>query len=114
MKLVHSTVPVLASLDINQSAAFYTEQLGFIKELQTDNYLIVSRDGAEIHFWFCNERHIAENTSCYVRVANAQAFYEEFRALGLDLQAPEVRDWGMKELYLVDPHGNLLKFGEEI
>jgi hypothetical protein len=23
-----------------------------------------------------------------------------------------VQPWGMKELYVIDPHGNLLKFGE--
>lgn len=88
IKPVHSTVPVLAPLDINYSAAFYTERPSFIKELQTHNCLIVSRDGAEIHFWFCNERHIAENTSYYVRVANAQAFYEEFRALDWNFKRP--------------------------
>ncbi|MEK7322191.1 MAG: VOC family protein [Pseudomonadota bacterium] len=114
MKLIHGTVPVLASLDIGESASFYTERLGFINAVQTDNYLIVSRDGAEIHFWLCDERHIAEHTSCYVRVANTQALYEEFRARGLALQTPAVRAWGMKELYVIDPHGNLLKFGETI
>ena len=110
--LIQSTVPVLASLDLNETVTFYTERLGFSRRLQTDNYAIVSRDGAEIHFWLCNERHIAENTSCYVRVANTQALYEEFKARKLEIQQPEVCPWGMKELYVIDPHGNLLKFGE--
>lgn len=109
---IQSTVPVLASLDLNETVAFYTERLGFAKQLQIDNYVIVSRDGAEIHFWSCNERHISENTSCYVRVENTQALYKEFKSRNLELQPPEVRPWGMKELYVIDPHGNLLKFGE--
>jgi len=89
-----------------------TAPLGFAKQLQIDNYVIVSRDGAEIHFWRCNERHIAENTSCYVRVANTLALYEEFKSRSLEVLPPEVRPWGMKELYVIAPHGNLLKFGE--
>lgn len=109
---IHCTVPVLASLSLDESAEFYATRLGFKKQLQTDDYLIVSRDGAEIHFWRCDERHIAENTSCYVRVNSTQALYDEFSAKGLTLKPPLVREWGMKELYVIDPHGNLLKFGE--
>lgn len=111
---IQSTVPVLASLDLKESVAFYTERLGFAKTLQAGDYLIVSRDGAEIHFWLCNERHIAENTSCYVRVADTQSLFDEFTSRGLPVRPPEVRTWGMKELYVIDPHGNLLKFGEPV
>ena len=110
--LIQSTIPVLASLDLHETVRFYTEQLGFSTQLQLDDYVIVSREGAELHFWRCNERHIAENTSCYVRVANVQALYKEFKSRNLDVQPPEIRPWGMKELYVIDPHGNLLKFGE--
>lgn len=82
-----ATVPVLASLDLDESAAFYADRLGFTPRLRTGDYLIVERDGCELHFWHCAERHIAEKTSCYVR-------------------------GDARELYVIDPHGNLLKFGE--
>ena len=97
--LIQSTIPVLASLDLNETVTFYTERLGFATGLHIDNYVIVRRDGAEIHFWHCNERHIAENTSCYVRVADTQFLFDEFKSRGLSIQPPEVRPWGMKELY---------------
>lgn len=109
---IDSTIPVLASLDLAESAHFYTERLGFTQELMADDYLIVSRDGAEIHFWLCDDRRLAENTSCYLRVPSTQALFEEFTARGLELAPPAVRPWGMKELYVIDPHGNLLKLGE--
>lgn len=111
--LIQSTIPVLASLDLNETVTFYTERLGFAKRMHIDNYVIVSRDSAEIHFWLCNERHIAENTSCYVRVADTQALFDEFESQCLSVQLPEIQPWRMKELYVIDPHGNLLKFGEE-
>ncbi|PTR10632.1 hypothetical protein C8R32_101162 [Nitrosospira sp. Nsp5] len=110
--LIQSTVPVLASLDIDETIAFYTKRLGFIEALRMDEYAIVSRDGAEIHFWLCSDRHIAENTSCYVRVADTDRLFQDFSARGLALRPPVVRPWGMKELYVIDTHGNLLKFGE--
>jgi hypothetical protein len=34
--LVQSTVPVLASLDLNETVTFYTERLGFAKQMQID------------------------------------------------------------------------------
>lgn len=111
---IQSTIPVLASLDLAQSIAFYTDRLGFTEVGQAEDYAIVMRDGAEIHFWLCTEPHIAENTSCYVRVVDTQLLFEEFTGKGLALKKPEVRAWGMKELYVIDPHGNLLKFGEPV
>lgn len=75
--MIRSTIPVLASLDIDASVEFYTKRLGFEKRGQWDDYAIVSRDGAEIHFWRCAERRIAENTSCYLRAANTHALHAE-------------------------------------
>lgn len=111
--VILSTIPVLASLNLDESLEFYARGLGFAKRLRTGNYLIMSRDGAELHFWLCNERHIAENTSCYVRTSSTQALYDEFSARGIQVEAPVTQPWGMKELYVIDPHGNLLKFGED-
>lgn len=110
---VHSTVPVLASLNLSESAAFYTQRLGFVLTAQFADYVILERDGCELHFYACDNPLIAQNTSCYVRASNTQALYEAFKSCGADVKPPENRPWGMKELYVIDPHGNLLKFGEE-
>ena len=109
--LLRATVPVLASLDIGETARFYSQRLGFAVLARHADYLIVARDGCELHFWLCAERHIAENTSCYVR-GDTRALHAEFAARGLALAPPQERPWGMRELYVIDPHGNLLKFGE--
>ena len=111
---IKSTIPVLASLNLAESVAFYAGRLGFTKVSQYDDYAIVVRDGAEIHFWFCTDRNVAENTSCYLRVADTQRLFNEFAAKGVSVKEPTVHPWGMKELYVIDPHGNLLKFGEPV
>lgn len=109
---IKSTVPVLASIDLKETLDFYTIRLGFEVRGQFEDYAVVSRDDAEIHFWKCEDRHIAENTSCYVRTSGIQILYEEFARRGLTLKEPAIQPWGMRELYVIDPHGNLLKFGE--
>ncbi|MCJ0765075.1 bleomycin resistance protein [Variovorax terrae] len=111
MTMLQATIPVLASLDLRETESFYRERLGFTPRLRAPDYLIVEREGCEIHFWLCAERRIAENTSCYVR-GDTRALHRDFGHRGLALPAPEVRPWGMRELYVIDPHGNLLKFGE--
>ncbi|WP_151637726.1 bleomycin resistance protein [Noviherbaspirillum aerium] len=113
-QLIQSTIPVLASLDLDATIAFYAERLGFATAARHDDYAIVRRDGCEIHFWACKERRIAEHTSCYVRVADAQKLYEEFSRNGVQMPPPVAQPWGMKECHVIDLHGNLLKFGEDI
>lgn len=104
-------IPALASLDIGESALFYRSWLGFGVE-RFDDYLIARRDGMELHFWLAQDRTHPEHTSCYIRGGQVPALYEEFRARGVPrLSDFAVRPWDMKEFYIHDPHGNLLRFG---
>jgi hypothetical protein len=106
-------IPVLASLDLDQTQEFYVGQLGFAQIVyREDNYLIVRREEMELHFWLANDRIHPENTSCYIRGGQVAALYAEFRARGVPkLSDFSVRPWNMKEFHLHDPHGNLLRFG---
>ena len=106
------TIPILASLDIAESAAFYADRLGFTVGYQDAGYLIVRRDEMEIHFWKTDDRRFPENTSCYIRGGQVAALHAEFEKRGVERLSPfEVRPWKMKEFFVHDPHGNLLKFG---
>ena len=114
---VDTAIPLLASLDFDETLAFYN-RLGFRTEaVFPPDYAIVCRGAMELHFWACDERHIAENTSCYLRVSNVDALYEELSKLDL---APGRMDriadmpWGMREFHIWDPHGNLLRVGQII
>ncbi|MGD9805757.1 MAG: bleomycin resistance protein [Hyphomicrobiaceae bacterium] len=106
------SIPVLASLDIGETATFYLDKLGFAEIYRDDNYFIARRDRMELHFWRTDNRAFPENTSCYIRGGQIEALYAEFRRAGLPrLSTFEVRPWNMKEFYIHDPHGNLLRFG---
>ncbi len=109
-----SACPILAALDIVAAAAWYREELGFRIALQLEDYAIVERDGVELHFWKCDERHIAENTSCYIRVDDVDELQRQFAGLanGGRISHVQSREWGMREFYVWDPSGNLLRFGQ--
>lgn len=106
-------VPILASLNIEETEGFYVDMLGFTSTVYKEhNYLIVRRDAMELHFWLTDDRRYPENTSCYIRGGQIAALYDEYRARGVaKLSEFSVRPWNMKEFYVIDPHGNLLRFG---
>ncbi|HET8705036.1 MAG TPA: VOC family protein [Pseudomonadales bacterium] len=106
------SVPILASLNLRESAQFYVEKLGFAQVLLIENYLILRRGGAELQFWLCSDPQIAANTACYIRTEDIELLYQEFAARGVEMKPPVLQPWGMVEMYLLDPHGNLLKFGQ--
>jgi catechol 2,3-dioxygenase-like lactoylglutathione lyase family enzyme len=107
------TIPVLPSPDIKASRDFYRDQLGFeVIQPEMDEYLIVRRGGMEIHFWYTADTALPEVSSCYIRGGEVSALHAEFSKRGVEKLSPfTVRPWNMKEFYVHDPHGNLLRFG---
>jgi catechol 2,3-dioxygenase-like lactoylglutathione lyase family enzyme len=110
-----SATPVLASLDIERSVEFYCARLGFTRvHVQQGTYGIVSRGAVQLHFWACAERHIAENTSCRVRIEGIDALYAQCLAFGIvhPNAALQSQPWGTREFAVLDPDGNLVTFAQ--
>lgn len=106
--------PTFAAADPSASAAWYRDKLGFAVKFEMDGYAIVGRDQeVEIHFWRCADKAIAENTSAYVRTDDIDGLHAEMTGAAEGGRISEVadRDWGMREFYVWDPDGNLLRFG---
>ncbi|OJF94352.1 bleomycin resistance protein [Pararhizobium antarcticum] len=106
-------LPVLPSLDLAVTLAFYRDCLGFSTVVhQDDGYLIVRRAEMELHFWLATDRLLCENSSVYLRGGGIGDLHREFSAKAVpQLSAMTVRPWNMEEFYIHDPHGNLLRFG---
>lgn len=106
-------LPVLPSLDIQETKDFYTKQLGFEAVVyEAHNYLIVRRAGMELHFALVDDRSLCENTTVYLRGGGIDALHREYSEREVpSLTAMELRPWNMEEFYIHDPHGNLLRFG---
>jgi catechol 2,3-dioxygenase-like lactoylglutathione lyase family enzyme len=106
-------VPVLAALDMERQVAFYRDRLGFsVRAVYPDPYALLERDGVELHLWGCPDRHVAENTGCYLRVDGIEGLWQEYRDNGVNVRPLVVKPWGMREFEVIDPDGNLLRFGE--
>lgn len=106
-------LPVLPSLDIDETQGFYTTLLGFGEVVyRADDYLIVQRPGMELHFWRTDDRTLCERTSVYLRGGGIGELHREFSARNVPtLSAMTVRPWNMEEFHIHDSHGNLLCFG---
>lgn len=112
---IKTTIPILASLNLDESSTFYA-RLGFIQTGRWEGeYLTVARDQVEIHFWLCPDRKISENTACYIWVDDAAALHAEFAVQGIGQMAdPVATDYNELEFSVIDPHGNLLRIGSDI
>jgi catechol 2,3-dioxygenase-like lactoylglutathione lyase family enzyme len=114
--MLKSTIPVLPSLDLDETIAYYT-QLGFkVWSRHDGDYAILARQEQEMHFFLMG--HLVPGESffgCYWRVDNAEALHAEFAASGLkNLHPIEDKPWGMREFAIIDPHGNLIRIGQEL
>jgi catechol 2,3-dioxygenase-like lactoylglutathione lyase family enzyme len=112
---MNRAVPILASLDIAATVAFYTDSLGFNCRYQAPGeYAIIQRDDIEIHFWPCNDAYIAGNTACRVAVTDIDGLYAEYLAHGILRPDSKVSEtpWGSREFEIFDPHHNLITFFE--
>ena len=104
-------IPVLTSLEIATSLDYF-HKLGFeTHDFGDSNCGIAIREHIEIHFWLCTDRYVAENTSCYVRVNDIHALHADL-AKRFDVGEVVETPWGMDELYVYDPGGSLVKFGQ--
>ena len=110
MSLFDRAIPLLASLDIAASLDYFNK-LGFETHNFGDSYGIAVREHIEIHFWLCTDKNVAENTSCYVRVNDIHALRADL-AKRADVGEVVETSWGMDELYVWDPTGSLVKFGQ--
>ncbi|MEL6234037.1 MAG: VOC family protein [Pseudomonadota bacterium] len=121
MSVLHSLSPIMPSADLDRSARFYRD-LGFAPLYQDASYLLMTRDTAEVHFFF-HAAHRPEESDhgAYLRPDDVDAFSAEVAALGLPAEAgfprfspAEDKPWGMREATIWDPDGNLLRAGQEV
>lgn len=113
------TIPILASRDVDETVGFYG-RLGFAVVARYDEfgppYLLLRRDDVELHFVHTPEVDPAESSGgCYLRLEDAQAIYDDWEPLALpEIHPPRDTPWGMREFFVVDPSGNLLRIGTRV
>ncbi len=111
---VRSSIPILASLNLDQTEDFCVRVMGWVLRARYDDYLIFERGACEVHYWLCADEAIPRNTACYVRLADVDAEWRRISAVGYAVALPEDRPWGMREMGVLDPHGNLWRLGQAV
>lgn len=114
--MLKTAIPILASLNAEDTIKFYTEKLGFTIHSNWDGYLLFSRDGVEIHLSPCDNPEIAKNTGCYLNVTEIDKLYEEYKPHNILHPDGDIEDkpWETRQFSIVHNNGNLIHFGQEI
>jgi glyoxylase I family protein len=124
---IRGMAPLLQVFDMPASIAFYRDVLEF-EVVDTDrpgerfDWALLRRDGVELMLNTAYEgdarppspdprRVEAHADTCiYLGCPDVDAAYAHLRARGLDVAAPVVQGYGMKQIYVADPDGYLLCF----
>ncbi len=114
-------IPVLPARNLQETVEFY-QNLGFETHFDPESqgdYAIMTYGSLELHFSLLPEIIPSESyAECYLRVNQVDELYRKFQAqslpiAGIPRMGPlENKPWGMREFYIVDPSGNLLKIGQ--
>ena len=119
--MLEKLCPILPSRDIDATEGFYLSLAFETVYKDTGQYLLMTRDSAEVHF-FHKPAHRPETCDhgAYLRPSDVDALSAEIERLKLpkDEGFPrfwpaEDKPWGMREATLWDPDGNLIRAGQE-
>lgn len=115
LKSIHPKLPMR---DKASTRDFYINRLGFkdIGAIDYSDYLMVSKDEIELHFFLFTELDPLENYGqVYIRVSNIEGLFEDAKKNDLRFSGGGKlisQPWGQKEFSVIDPDHNLLTFGE--
>lgn len=102
--------PIFPVRDLDASLAHYA-RLGFETRLyHGGGYAFATRDDVEIHLGV-EEHEDGHGAEAYLFVDDADQLADEWRAAGVDFHSPRDTEWGQHEGVVVDPDGNVIRFG---
>jgi catechol 2,3-dioxygenase-like lactoylglutathione lyase family enzyme len=101
--------PIFSVHDIDAALDFY-QRLGFsVRAYSGGGYGFAMRDGIELHLGVPTREH--HPSSAYLFVDDSDQLAAEWGATGADVRPPEDTEWGQHEGVLIDPDGNVIRFG---
>lgn len=112
--------PKLPMRDKSVTEDYYVNSLGFSRTgvEDFDGYLMLKKDGIEIHFFEFRDLDPLENYGqVYIRTDNIDRLYEAMSASGAEIHPNghlETKPWGQREFSMLDPDNNLLTFGQSV
>jgi len=120
--VLKGAMPVLFVSNVQTSAAFFCEKLGFAIDFLHGHppfYGSVSRGAARLHLRFVHQPVLAPGAreredgllSAFVDVENIKGLFAEYKASGIDFVQPLRKEpWGASAFIVLDPDGNWICF----
>lgn len=117
--MIQDAFPVLHITSIAASYEFYCQDLGFRVvfgappdgRLRDPVYMGFARDGAVVHVSSHADDGIA-GAAVYFMVDDVDALHAEFLRKHVPIHLPPTdQTWGLREMYILDPDRNSLRFG---
>jgi len=105
--------PVFPVSDLDAALAYY-RGLGFgTRQWHGGGYGFVTFDGTEIHLGVEPDLDTRPDrrSTAYLFVEDADALARTWVTAGGDVRLPQDTEWGRHEGVLVDPDGNVIRFG---
>ncbi len=105
--------PIFSVRDVDAALVFYA-RLGFAtrRYAGADAYGFATRDGVELHLGV--PARPFTTSSAYLFVDDADRVAAEWRAAGVAVHEPQDTAWGRHEGAVVDPDGNVIRFGSPL
>jgi hypothetical protein len=109
-------IPKLPMRLKSQTKSYYIGQLGFLEMADYGDYLLLEKEGIEIHFFEFKALDPLENYGqIYIRTNQIEALYAQLQEANVVIHpnAPlQQKPWGQIEFSLLDPDNNLITFGQ--
>jgi len=103
--------PIFPVRDLRTSLAHY-QRLGFAtRAYAKGGYGYASLDGVEIHLGVVPGGVSATPASAYLFVEDADQLAQRWTSAGADVRPPQDTEWGQHEGVVIDPDGNVIRFG---
>jgi catechol 2,3-dioxygenase-like lactoylglutathione lyase family enzyme len=112
--LVRGFEPIFTVADVARSVAWY-ERAGFEVSSHDETYAFAHRDlDLTIHLAQAEPDERPGGGALYLHCQDADQVAEAWEAAGLAVDGPRNQDYGKREGSIVDPDGNLIRFGGPI
>jgi hypothetical protein len=109
----HRIAPIFAVGDLDVAMEYYG-RLGFtVRRYAKGGYAFATRDGLEIHLGVVPATDHRAG-SAYLFVDDADGLAAAWRSAGVEVHWPQDTEWGQHEGAIVDPDGNVIRFGSPI
>jgi len=115
--MIARVVPKLPYINKEHTVNFYVDKLRFTLQSDYGDYLIMSLNSVELHFFsYPGLKPEKSDFMIYLRVEeNIEGLYQQYQKDGVAIHPNgklEDKPWNQREFAIIDPNGTLLTFGQ--